>query len=136
MRNTIALAVTILALLAAPALAKDAFAGKWKVTVTPDADAAKKGEKEFKDTFTFKGNKFSSKACAAHGFGEADYEEDTRGGLVATFKCTVKSEKEGGTAVWTGTSTGTEITGELTWTKKDGTELKYAFSGSREQEKG
>ena len=115
--------------------ARDAFAGTWKVILSPDEDAARAGEKEAKDTFTFRGSLFKSKTFEARGYKEAEFEDDTRAGLVATFKAKVKSEKDGGTAVWTGTSTGQDITGELTWTKKDGTELKYAFKGTREAKK-
>jgi hypothetical protein len=133
MRNlTLAVAGLCLLVCCAPAQARDAFVGQWKVTITPDDDAARAGQKEYKDTLTFKANQFKSKACEAHGFKAAEYEEDTRAGLVATFKATVKSEKEGGKAVWTGTSTGQDITGEMTWTKKDGTELKYTFKGARQ----
>jgi hypothetical protein len=132
MRNlTLALAALCLLSCCAPAQARDAFVGQWKVTITPDDDAARAGEKEYKDTLTFKGNQFKSKACEAHGFKQAEYEEDTRAGLIATFKATAKSEKEG-KAVWTGTSTGQDITGEMTWTKSDGTELKYTFKGTRQ----
>jgi hypothetical protein len=42
----------------------------------------------------------------------------------------MKSDKEG-KAVWSGMSTGSELTGEMTWTKSDGTELKYTFKGTK-----
>src|SRR6266550_197288 len=136
MRNPCFLLIAVVVLLAfsAPAHARDAFAGTWKVTVSPD-ESNKSGGKEFKDTLTFKGNQFKSKTLEDRGYKEADYDEDTRGGLVATFKSTSKSEKEGGTAVWTGTSTGQDITGELTITKKDGAEMKYTFKGTKEPTK-
>jgi hypothetical protein len=132
MRNIAVVFIAVVALLifSAPAQARDAFAGTWNVTVTPDESA--KGEKQFKDTLTFKGNQFKSKTLDARGYKEADYEEDTRSGLVATFKSTSKSEKEGGTAIWSGTSTGQDITGELTVTSKDGKETKYTFKGAKE----
>jgi hypothetical protein len=131
MRNALAF-VLVLGLLSSSALARDAFAGTWKVTVTPDDQAASAGQKEYQDTFTFKGDQFSSKACKAHGFESAQYDEDTRYGLTATFKCTIKSkQKDQGTATWSGTSTGSNLTGELTWKKADGSEYHYTFKGER-----
>ena len=115
------------------ALARDAFVGTWKVVVTPDEDARKAGEKEIKDVFTFKGSQFESKTFKAHGFPAVQYEEDTRAGIVASFKATAKSAKGAGTATWTGTSTAGEMQGELSWTKADGTEVKYTIKGTRQQ---
>ena len=134
MRSSLSLALILVAAFTATALAvpRDAFVGTWKVVVTPDEDAQKAGEKEYKDTFTFKGDQFTSAACKAHGFESAQYTEDTRAGITATFKCENKSKKNQGTATWTGTSTGSGISGELTWKKADGTELHYTFKGERE----
>ena len=128
-------AVLVVALVLTPraALARDAFNGTWKVTVTPDEDARKAGGKEIKDVFTFKGSQFESKEFKALGFPAVQYEEDTRGGIVASFKATGKSAKGNGEAKWTGTSTAGEMQGELVWKKKDGTELKYTIKGTREQ---
>jgi hypothetical protein len=125
--------LVLLALTATPSFARDAFAGTWKVVVTPDEDARKAGEKEFKDTFTFKGDQFESKACKDHGFAATKYEEDTRAGIVASFKAVGKSPKGEGTATWTGTSTAGEMQGELVWKKADGTELKFTIKGTRQQ---
>ena len=134
-RTAIALAALVLSLVLAPAaaFARDAFDGTWKVVVTPDEDTRKAGEKEFKDTFTFKGSQFESKACKAHGFPAVQYEEDTRAGIVASFKAVAKSTKGKGEATWTGTSTAGEMQGELVWKKADGTELKYTIKGTRQQ---
>ncbi len=112
-------------------LARDAFNGNWKVTISPaDDDAGKAGAKEFKDVLTFKGSLFKSAELEKKGFKPATYEEDTRGGVAATFKCEMKSEKAG-KAVWKGMSTGADISGELVWTKADGTELRYSFKGEK-----
>jgi hypothetical protein len=115
------------------AFARDAFNGTWKVTVTPDEDARKAGAKEVKDVFTFKGSQFESKQFKAQGFPAVQYEEDTRAGIVASFKAASKSTKGNGEATWTGTSTAGEMQGELVLKKKDGTELKYTLKGTREQ---
>src|SRR5688500_2720465 len=129
-----AIVVTLIALLFVPslALARDAFNGKWNVVVTPDEDARKAGEKEFKDVFTFKGSMVESKACQEKGLPSVQYEEDTRACIVASFKATAKSAKGEGEATWTGTSTAGEMQGELTWKKKDGKELKFTIKGTRQ----
>jgi hypothetical protein len=133
MRKSVPIALSLVALIAATALAvpRDAFWGTWKVVVTPDEDAQKAGEKEFKDTLTFKGDQFLSAACKKRGFESAQYTEDTRAGVAATFKCEAKSKTQG-TATWSGTSTGSDINGEMTWKKPDGTELHYTYKGTRE----
>ena len=130
-----AAAFVLIALVFTPSLAwaRDAFNGAWKVTVTPDEDARKSNAKEFKDVVTFKGSMFESKEMKAKGFPAVQYEEDTRSGIVATFKAISKSTKGEGEATWTGTSTAGEMQGELVWKKKDGTELKFTIKGTRQQ---
>ena len=134
MRTSLYLALTLVAALTATALAvpRDAFVGTWKVVVTPDEDATRTGAKEFKDTLTFKGDQFASAAGKAHGFESAQYEEDTRAGITATFKSEIKSKKNEGTQTWSGTSTSADISGEMTWKKADGSEVHYTFKGTRE----
>src|SRR4051794_37779698 len=112
------------------AAARDAFVGIWKITVSPDEDAIRAKAKEYNDTVTFKGSQLESAELKKKGFPATAYDEDTRGGVAATFKCEMKSEKEG-KAVWSGMSTGSELTGEMTWTKANGTELKYTFKGTK-----
>lgn len=117
-----------------PALARDAFNGTWKITISPaDEDAAKNGAKEFKDTITFKGSQLKSVEMEKRGFISTTYDEDTRGGVAATFKCDMKpkDEKSKLKAVWSGTSTGSDISGDLTITKENGDELKYLWKGEK-----
>jgi hypothetical protein len=110
------------------ASAKDPFEKTaWKIKVSPEEGAK---AKEFDDTLTFKGSKVESTALKEKGFEAAAYEEDVRRGPLATFNATMKSEKEG-EAVWSGTVTGSEIKGELKWTKKDGTVVNYTYTGSK-----
>jgi hypothetical protein len=114
----------------AAASARDAFDGKWDVTITPEG-----GGKEIKDVFTFKGSQFTSQEFAKRGFAPSAYEEDSRGAgaVSATFKCTIKSSKPAeGTAEWTGTVTAVEMTGELKLTKPDGTVMNYTFKGTKQ----
>ena len=129
----IALSSLCVLLLCSTALyARDAFVGTWKVVITPGADASGPDAKEIKDVFTFKGSKFESAEFKKKGFEPTTYNEDTRGGIMATFNVEIKS-KEQGTTAWTGTSTGTELTGEVKWTKPDGTEALYTFKGTKQQ---
>jgi hypothetical protein len=104
--------------------------GKFKVKVEPDEDARKAGAKEYDDTLTITASKFISEAGKKHGFGETSYDEDSTRFGPATFTAEATSDKEG-KAKWSGTVTVNEITGEMTWTKKDGSELHYTFKGSK-----
>ncbi len=104
--------------------------GKWKVKVEPDEDARKAGEHDYDDTLTITADKFVSEACKKHGFGATTYDEDSRRFGPATFTAEAKSDKDG-TAKWSGTVTASEIQGEMTWTKKDGTQLHYTYKGSK-----
>ena len=114
--------------------ARDAFDGNWKVTASPADDAPRNGAREFTDTLLFKGSKLQSAYCVKNlKLAATTYDEDTRGGVAATFKCEMKNDKEKTKAVWSGTSTGAEITGELTITKADGSEQKYSFKGEKSQ---
>jgi hypothetical protein len=105
---------------------------KWKVKVTPDDEAHRTGAKEFDDVLIFKGGKFTATEWFAKlGFEPVDYNEEmSPGGFTATFTAEPKSEKEGA-AKWRGTISVGEMTGELTWTKKDGTVLNHLFKGER-----
>lgn len=132
-RQSILLASLFL-VLSAPAetFARDALVGTWKIKVAPDADAAKTGEKEIDDKITFKGSKFVSETWKKkHKFEAADYEEDSRSGVIAQFKAKLES-KTGGKMEWSGTTSANQIKGEVTWTKPDGTVLKYTYSGEKQ----
>lgn len=124
--------VALLAMAPSPARGSDTFAGKWKVVITPADDSAG-NEKEFKDTIEFKGDQFTAEAFnKAHKFKATKYEGDTRRGPTATFTAEAKDQKDAdGAAKWTGYTTGSEIQGELVWTKADGTEVRYTFKGSK-----
>ena len=133
MRNVLPLTLCALMLLAftSQANAKQVFEGtKWKVVLSPDEDSRRAGAKDFKDTLIFKGGKFISEACKAHGFQPADYEENTRPGMVGAFKATATSAKEG-KAEWHGNATVNQLDGEMTWTKADGSVIRYTFKGDK-----
>ena len=99
--------------------------GTWKVTVTPDAAAAAKEEKEFDDTLILHKGKFRSTACDAYGFGEAPYRVEG-----SHWMSDAESKKEGKNH-WHGEVEGDTVTGQLTWTKTDGSVMNYTFTGTR-----
>jgi len=100
-------------------------AGNWKVVVTPDADAAAKGEKAFDDTLILHKAKFKSTACVPYGFDSAPYKVEA-----GAWMSDMESQKEG-KSHWHGEVSGDSITGKMTWTKPDGTVFNYTFSGTR-----
>lgn len=125
-------AVLVILLLGGVAMARDQFEGKWKVTVTPDEQAASAGAREFEETLVFDGGKFTAKAFVEYGFEPVEYEADTRGLVAASFTAEPKS-KTHGTTKWSGFTTGQEIQGELLWTQADGTVMRYTFKGVKEE---
>jgi hypothetical protein len=109
----------------------DPFEGtKWNVVLTPDPSAGG-NDKEFNDTLIFKGGMFRSTECEKKGFKPVQYDENTTRMGPATFTAEPASAKEG-KAKWTGTVTANMITGDMVWTKKDGTEVHYTFKGERQ----
>ena len=116
------------------ARAADNFDGKWKVTILPSDENPGPREDEYEDLLTFGGSKFFSKKFLALGFKPVVFESDTRRGPLGTFIAKPESEKNG-TMEWRGTTTGVDISGEMTWTKADGTVLRYTYKGERQPEK-
>ncbi len=102
----------------------------WKITVVPDEDARKAGEKGFDDIITFKGGMFSSENFTKRGFTPARFDEDVRQYGPATFKVTAKSEKAGETN-WTGVIAATSIRGDITLKTKDDKTMAFSFTGER-----
>ena len=123
------IAVLALAVLSAgaplSAKGKGAEEGTWKVTVTPDTASAAKGEKEFEDTLVLHKGKFRSTACAAYGFREASYRTEGNNWMSDVF-----SDKQGKNH-WHGLVDGDSVSGQLTWTKADGSVMNYTFTGKR-----
>ncbi len=109
---------------------RDALVGKWTASVTPD-DSSRGSAKEFTDTLEIKGGKFTSDTLAKTGYESATYEDRSGPiGVAAQFSVTL-TNKNGDTAKWTGTSSGKEMTGELTVTKKNGDAVSYTFKATR-----
>ena len=73
MSRFVALAL-VCGLYAAPEAASLKLDGsEWRVTVTPDAKTAAKGEKAFNDTLIFNAGKMTATACSAYGFKPSNY---------------------------------------------------------------
>jgi hypothetical protein len=104
--------------------------GKWKVKVDPDDDARKTGEKSYDDTLVFTASQFYSEAGKKKGFNPVDYDADTARFGPAQFSAEAKSDSDG-KIKWTGRVDATQMEGEMTWTKKDGTEVHYTFKGEK-----
>ena len=131
MRLILTLSVLLMCGFAPSAWAKDPFVNtKWDVSVTPDGDAMAAGEKIFDDVFTFKGSKLTSDKFKAKGFDAADVDQDSRGVSAQGFTVNAKSDKNG-TLKITGTTAGDSITGDIVWTKADGTVVNYTFKGEQ-----
>lgn len=111
--------------------ATNALEGAWKVTVTPDDDSKKAGAREMKLTLVFKPAEFSVTEWVKPGFKPAAYETDDRRFGPCKFDGTLTNEKTEVKAKFSGLATGQNIKGDLTWTKKNGDELKYTFEGTK-----
>jgi hypothetical protein len=108
------------------------FAGSWAITLTPNGvDASQPGATKFDEVLTFNVNVMTTQELAKHGFKEASYDSDERSFGPAKFNCTQTSDAEG-KIEWQGlTSTGDDLQGTMTWTKKDGSVIHYDFSGNK-----
>jgi hypothetical protein len=101
---------------------------KWTIIIEPDEEARKAGDRKMDDLMTFVGGKVNTEWGKKHGYPAPDYEEDTR--RFGPTKFTAESKnKDGDKAKWSGTITGGSISGDIVVTKKDGSELRYSFSG-------
>jgi hypothetical protein len=131
--KSIAFAILLL-FVAAPTVAgaADALVGTWKIKISPDEDARRAGEKkDIEDRITLKGSTFVSERWKKeHKFEPVQYEEDTRRYGIAQFSAKPES-KTGGRMEWSGMVAASEMKGEITWTKADGTVLKYTFQGEK-----
>ncbi len=135
MRYLISLAIAAVGMLSFTAnlRAADPFEGlKWKVKYTASPNSDFPNDKGFDDTLIFKGSKFSTAEFVKKGFAPVDFDQRSTRGPMAGFQAEQKSDKEG-KLVWNGTTTGMEMTGEVTWTKKDGSVHRYDFKGEKQR---
>jgi len=133
MRPALKLGVVLVGMIvfasAGTARAADPFEGKWKVTLTSDGA----GGKDMADTLVFtRGGKFYATELKKKGFGEVNFDSDTRRFGPAAFTAEQTSAKEG-KAKWEGHVAATEMEGTMVLTKKDGSVVNYTFKGSKQQ---
>src|SRR6185503_11728612 len=101
----------------------------WKVDVEPDQMAQDKGEKQFKETMTFADGNVSLSAPKV-GFESSPYTVTKSGEKDWTFTANRSGTGEG-SAVWTGTVHGNDVSGKMIWTKHDGGVFTYTFKGNK-----
>jgi len=122
----------VLVTAATPALAKKRKGpieyGTWNVRITPDSDAAAKGEKASTDKLILQQGVFRSETWYLYGFTSAGYTIHDK-----DFSVDTESRKNG-KMHWSGLVDGDSIAGRLVWTTKDGSVLTYTFSGTRAAE--
>ena len=104
--------------------------GIWKVTLTPEEASAKAGEKGFEETLTFKDGSFRAEGLAARGFDWVKYKLEDRP-EITVFIAEAKSDKDEGTAKWIGHVNGRRLIVGLTWTKADGSIVKWNGEGKK-----
>ena len=114
----------------APAPAASPLEGTtWNVKLMPDAAAAEHGEQAFDDALVFEHGKVWMTECVKVGFEASPYTLTPEG---AAWKLwTQQSSPKEGTSDWSASIQESAIQGTLTWTKQDGTVLKYTFEGQR-----
>ncbi len=134
-RNTRTSAATLLVTLvtfASVALAVDAFKGTWKLKIEPDPDSQSSGAKAMEETVHFKGETMVCAKLTTQGWPAAKCDTDTRGGMGAASFVSMAKHKTEGSMKWTGQITGSEMRGDLVWTRADGSEWRYTLTGSRQ----
>jgi hypothetical protein len=104
--------------------------GTWHVTATP---AEKSNGKELKITLVIKPDVFTVTEWEKQlGFKPAEYQTDQRRFGPVKFDGTLTSESKGIKTKWSGTAESQDsLTGEMTWVKKNGDEIKYTFKGEK-----
>jgi hypothetical protein len=108
---------------------------RWNITVTPDAEAAKKGEKPFQDTLSFEGDVVRLDASEARGFQPSTYTATRVKGGGWAFNTTQRSQKHGD-AFWQARIQGDTMRGEMRVLRRGGTALHYSFQGVKVKEQG
>ena len=104
----------------------------WPVKLTPDAAAAKAGEKAFDDELAFNNGQVTMSACVKSGFAPSSYSASVAG-TTWSFDTKQASADQGETN-WTGIISGDSIKGTMIWTKKDGSTLHYDYEGKKAAE--
>jgi hypothetical protein len=110
------------------AAATNNFLGVWQVVLTPDSDTEQDGGKAFGENMIFTDDDIMSENFAFYGFfeGAVSVNSDDPNQFTATMESGQK-----GDIAWSGTKSGSTITGILVWTKHDGKVWRYTYRGSK-----
>ena len=112
---------------------KDLLANStWRITLNPTKASGKLGEKTYSDSLSFAEKQLSSSMSGQLSFTSAPYTI-TQDGATWQYKAISKSETNGNRR-WVVEVNGDNLSGKMTWTKVDGTVLKYKFTGMRVHE--
>jgi len=104
---------------------------RWRITVTPDAEALRKGEKPFEDTLSFEGDKVRLSRWEAYGFLPSTFSATrVRGGAWAIN--TTQRSPTHGEAFWQAQIQGDKIHGEMRAQRKKSGALHYTFRGVKD----
>ena len=116
--------VGLFGLLATSAFAQPAALDGLSFSIQTADSAGEEGP----DTLLFVDGTFESTDCRQWGFTAAPYTATDADGTVS-FSAEAASESEG-TASWTGTITGDQISGTMVWSKEGQEPITYTFSGA------
>lgn len=103
---------------------------KLKVRAIPDQASADKGAKEFNDELIFANDTCTSTNLLRKGFTPSKYHAEAEPNE-AEFEAELASATNG-VATWTGEIRGTNTLGGLVWSRKDGTNFIYNFTGTKQ----
>jgi len=101
--------------------------GTWKCTVVPDAAAVAKGRGTFTEYVLVESGRVVPQELSRQGFEQSSLSA-TPLATSTTFTVTFAS-KDNGTLSVSGTCLLTTVSGNLTWTSKDGKVYNYTFTG-------
>ena len=97
---------------------------------TFSGESAEKGKTNMeKDTVTFAGGRFRSKACDAYGFGDAPYVATTAPDGTINWTAETASTKEG-KIQWKGAVKGDKLSGTYVWMKAGQAPIEYWMKAS------
>jgi hypothetical protein len=99
---------------------------KWVVTLTPDKEAEKLGEKPVEDALSFEGAKFSSHIGKQHGFPASRFET---GQSWARAECLAPDGRS--KCEWRLEGKGDRVEGTMVSTRSEGTIVNYKVEGVR-----
>jgi hypothetical protein len=104
-------------------------AGVWKIHVTPDTLSAQNGANDFNESIVFVNGELQAENFVFYGFDFAAY---AMGNPDKNSFTSAMSNATKGNLDWTGAATTNgSISGNLVWTKADGTVWRFTYTGTR-----